>query len=92
MKIKTTVHVFYQKCVWEEKGEYQVFACKLDDTDYRTYVSTQEIEIDVPADYDPRAQQIAVLEAKKKEAMAAYQKTVTDIQNRINNLMAIDHS
>jgi len=92
MKIKTTVHIHYQKYDWENKGQFQVYSCRLGDGAHRTYVGPQEIEIEVPDDYDPRAQQIAALEAEKKRVMAEYQKTVTDITERINKLQAIEHS
>ena len=89
MKIKITAHIYYNKDVWDEKGKFEVFTFKFDDCDYRTYVGLQEIEIEVPDGYDPRAQQVAALEAKKKKVMAEYQKTVTEITERINKLQAI---
>ena len=89
MKIKTTVHIHYSKCSWEETHEYLVFSHKMNDTDYRSHICEQEIEIEVPDDFDPRAQQIAALEAQKKKVMAQYQKTVTEITERINKLQAI---
>lgn len=89
MKIKITAHIYYNKDVWDEKGKFEVFTYKFDDCDYRTYVGEQEIEIEVPDGYDPRAQQVAALEAKKKKVMAEYQKTVTEITERINKLQAI---
>lgn len=92
MKIKTTVHIHHQKFEWEDKGQYLVYSCKLDDNSYRAHVCEQEIEIEVPDDFDPRAQQIAALEDEKKRVMAEYQKTVTQINERINKLQAIEHS
>ena len=92
MKIKTTVHIHHQKYDWEDKGQFHVYSCRLDDGAHRTYVGEQEIEIEVPDNYDPRAQQIAVLEAEKKRVMAEYQKTVTKITERINKLQAIEHT
>lgn len=92
MKIKITVHIHHQQWRWEDKGEFQVFSCKLDDAEHRVYVGPKEIEIDVPDDYDPRAQQIAALEAEKKRVMAEYQKTVTEITERISRLQAIEHT
>ena len=92
MKIKTTVHIHYQKYDWEDEGQFQVYSCQLDDAVHRTYVGPQEIEIEVPDNYDPRAQQISALEAEKKRVMAEYQKTVTDITERINKLQAIEHT
>ena len=89
MKIKTTAHIFYCKYSFEEKGQYLVFYAKVKDDEDRTYVGEQEIEIEVPDNYDPRAQQIEALEKQKQKVMADYQKTVTEINNRINNLKAI---
>ena len=89
MKIKIIAHIHHNKDAWQKKGEFEVYPFNLDDTHYRTYVCEQEIEIEVPDNYDPRAQQIEALEKEKQKVMADYQKTVTDINNRINNLKAI---
>lgn len=90
MKIKTTIHIFYSQYSWEEKGEYLVFYAKVDDNENRTYVGEQEIEIEVPDEYDPRAQKIEALQAQKHKIMADYQKTVTEINARISKLQAIE--
>ena len=89
MKIKTTVHIFYCKYSFEEKGQYLVFYAKVKDDEDRTYVGEQEIEIEVPDNYDPRAQQIEALEKQKQKVMADSQQAVTKINHRINNLKAI---
>ena len=92
MKIKTTIYIHYAQWDWEETGNYQVFCGKLEDTEYRTYVGEQEIEIEVPDDYDPRAQKIASLEKQKQKVMADYQKTVNEINERISNLQALEYT
>jgi hypothetical protein len=92
MKLKTTINIFYTQYSWEEKGTYEVLSFKPDDSDHRTYISSQEIEIDVPDNYDPRAKQIEVLQAQKLKIMADYQKTVTEINARISKLQAIEHT
>ena len=92
MKIKTTVHIYFNQYSWENKGDYTVFSCILDDTESCTYVGEQEIEIDVPDDYDPRAQKIAALEKHKKKVMADYQKMVTDINEKISKLQALEYT
>lgn len=89
MKVKTTAHIYYTKYSWQEEGEFLVFYGKIDDTETQIHICEQEIEIEVPDDFDPRAQQIAALEKEKQKVMADYQKTVTEINNRINNLKAI---
>jgi hypothetical protein len=92
MKIKTTVHIHYIQFSWDIEGQYQVYSCKLEDSEHRTYVGEQQIEIDVPDDYDPRAQKIAALEKQKQKVMADYQKTVTEINNRISKLQALEYT
>jgi hypothetical protein len=90
MKVKTTVYIFYNQYSWEQKGEYLVFYAKIDDNEHRTFVCEQEIEIEVPDNYDPRAQKIEALQAHKLKVMADYQKTVTEINARISKLQAIE--
>jgi hypothetical protein len=90
MNIKIMAHVHYQKYAWQEKGEYRLASFKLDDSAERTYVGEQEIEIDIPEDYDPRAQQVAALEKQKQKVMADYHKSVMEINDRINKLLALE--
>jgi len=92
MKVKVTAHIYYCKWSWEEKGEYEIFSMKFSDDDHRTYVGEQEIEVDVPDNYDPRAQQIAALEKQKQKVMADFQKTVNDINEKISKLQAIEYT
>ena len=92
MKVKTTVHIHYNQFSWQNEGDYTVFSCKLDDTESRTYVGEQEIEIEVPDDYDPRAQKIAALEKHKQKVMADYQKTLMEINDRISKLQALEYT
>ena len=92
MKVKTIAHIHYSKYPWDDKGRFEVLSFKADDDSYRTYIGAQEIEIDVPNDYDPRVQQIAALEKQKQKVMADYQKTVTEINDRINKLQALEYS
>jgi poly(3-hydroxybutyrate) depolymerase len=92
MKVKTTVHIYHTHYSWEKKAKFQVFSLKMDDTEHYTYIGEQEIEIEVPNNYDPRAQKIAALQARKQKVMADYQKTVTEINARISELQAIEHT
>ena len=92
MKIKTTIHIFHSQYSWEEKGEYLVFYAKIPDDDSRTYVGEQEIEIEVPDNYDPRAQQIAALEKHKQKVMADFQRSVDGINEKISKLQALEYT
>lgn len=90
MKVKVTAHIHYRKYSWEDKAEFQVFSFKLEDKSNCTYVGEQEIEIEVPDNYDPRAQQIAALQKKKQKAMADFQVTVDQINDQISKLQSIE--
>lgn len=92
MKIKTTVHVYYSKFANDYKGGFQVLCFKAPDDDYRVWVSEQDVEIEVPEDFDPRQSEVAALEARKIKAMADYQKTVTEINDRISKLQALEYT
>jgi hypothetical protein len=69
-----------------------LFCVKLEDDEHRTYVGEQEVEIEIPDDYDPRLQQIEALKKQKQKVMADYQKTVNEINDRITKLQAIEYS
>jgi hypothetical protein len=92
MKVKVKAYVHYLKWSWEDKGEFELFSVKFDDDNHRTYVCEQEVEIEVPDDYDPRAQQIAALEERKRKVMAEYQKTVNEINDNISKLQALEYT
>lgn len=92
MKVKITAHVYYSKYSWEKEGEYIVFYAKIDDTEAQTYIGEQELEIEVPDNYDPRAQKVAALEKHKQKIMADYQKTVDEINERISKLQALEYT
>jgi hypothetical protein len=91
MKIKLTAHIHYCKWDWQDKGEFQIFYCRLGHDDQRTYVGEQEVEVEVPDNYDPRPQQIASLQRQRNKAMADYQKTVDEINERISKLQALEY-
>lgn len=92
MKTKLTAHIHFVKYSWETEGKFELFNVKLNDTEYRTFVNEQEIEIEVPDGYDPRAQQIAALEKQKRKVMADFQKSVEEINERISNLQALEYT
>ena len=92
MKIKLTAHIHYSKRHWQDEGEFQIFYIRLDDDDQRTYVGEQEVEVEVPDNYDPRPGQIAALEKQRTKVMADYQKMVTEINDRISKLLALEYT
>ena len=92
MKIKLTAHIHFVRYSFQTEGEFQVFYCKLADDASRTYVGEQVVEVEVPDNYDPTAQQIAALEEQKKQAMSDYNDTVMKINERISKLQALEYT
>ena len=92
MKIKTTVYVYYVKWTFQDKGEWKVYSCKLDDDSTRAFVHEQVIELEVPDNFDPCVQQIAVLEAQKVKVMSESYDTVKEINDRISKLQALEYT
>jgi hypothetical protein len=92
MKVKITIYIYHSQYSWDESGIYEVLSFKTANTEHRTYVGEQEIEIEVPDNYDPRAQKIAALEEHKQKVMADFQKTMTQINERISKLQALEYT
>jgi hypothetical protein len=92
MKIKVTAHIHYRKYSWEEKGEFQIIYARLNDDENCTYIGQQEVEIEVPDDFDPRPAQIQALVQKRQSLMAETKTRVQIINDRISNLQALEYT
>lgn len=92
MKVKTALYVYHSQYSWQDQPEITAFTYRVDDNEHRALVGEQEVELHIPDNYDPRAQKIAALEKHKQKVMADYQKTVAEINNRISNLQALEHT
>ena len=92
MKVKITAHVYHCKYSWEEKGEFLLFYAKVDDTESMIHVNEQVVEIEVPDNYDPTAQQLAALQKEKEKAQEEFSKKVASINERISKLQAIEYT
>ncbi len=92
MKVKTTLHIYYTKYQWEEEGKYSFYSLKIDDSDQMTFVGSKELEVEVPDNYDPTAQQLAALQKEKEKAQEEFSKKVASINERISKLQAIEYT
>lgn len=54
-------------------------------------VREQDVELDIPDDFDARPQMIAALEEKRRKAMADHEAFMNVIEGRIASLRAIEH-
>ncbi len=86
MKIAITIYVHFFRYDLENEGSYQVLSYRAQDDGERSFVCSQEVEIDIPDNYDATAQKVAALEAKKEQAMAEYIIAVAQIEQRIAQL------
>ena len=90
MKIKTEIHIYYATYPWQKAAEYQVMYAKLADDEYRTYICSQDIVLDVPDEYNPTAQKLAALQKEKDKTQAEFANKVASINERINKLQALE--
>ncbi len=93
MKQEVKIYLFMS---YELKKDYSgrewapdVWAVKVDENDKRVYIGQQTVTVEVPDDFNPVPQQVAALEKEKDDALAAYQKSVADINERLSKLLAI---
>ena len=95
MKRTIKGYVTYTKRAWETQPEINFFNFdprkESHMVDY-VVVKQQEIEIEVPDDFDPRPAQIKALEAQQQKARADFEKLCTDIQRQISELQALEHT
>jgi hypothetical protein len=93
MKKTVTIHLFMEQVY---KADYSgrewvpdVWSVKVDESERRIYIGPQEITIEVPEDFNPVPQQVAALKKQKAEALAAYLRTVAELNERLSKLLAL---
>lgn len=93
-QIKIQAHVYAVQFSWEDSPTFQVYCsdsmetCNNNNTTY-THVGPVSIDYTMPAGWNQTAAQIAVQEQRKADALAAYQATVADANERLAKLQAI---
>jgi hypothetical protein len=92
MKQTIRMYVYFSKYAWQTTGKWAVYSFRTADTEDLTYVCEQDIEFDVPANYDPTAQKIAALQAEKEKAQEDFIKSIQKIDIRISKLQALEYT
>lgn len=93
MKVQIKAYVCFKQ-PWM-KGEHGFSIRPYDPTEYdRSVVLVREqmFEVEVQDDFDPRPQMVKALEAEKEQARADFAKRVMEIDKRINELLALEHT
>ncbi len=94
---KHTIHGFivYRPEIWledHERIDFQTHDPRDSGYSKAVLVSEHSIEVDVPDDFDPRPQQIQVLEKKRDAVRAEMSARITEINQQIQSLLAIEHA
>jgi hypothetical protein len=84
MKIKVTVYTFYQKYTWDTEGRYVVYSLKINCDANNTFICEQEVEIDIPDNFDMAQEQISTLVKRKEKINDEYIKAIATIDDQLD--------
>ena len=95
MKVQIKGYITYDKPYEWETENHGFKLMDFDPTGMSTeYVLVREqmFDVEVPDNFDPRPQMVKELEAEKEKARADFAKRVMEIDKRINELLALEHT
>jgi hypothetical protein len=69
-----------------------LWAHKAADSESRIFIREIAVEVEPPEDFNPVPAQVTALEAEKARALAEYQKSVAEINERLSKLLCIQMS
>jgi len=86
--MKITVHLYYTKYSWEDKGLFRLWPCKIKDDQWTVYVGERVVDVDVPdsVDFDPVTREIEVLAAQRDEIRTEAERKAAEIEAKISEL------
>jgi hypothetical protein len=94
--MKHTVKGFitYEKSPWDESPKigFQEWKPSAELFPHMVIVRAHSIEVEVPDNFDPRADMIANLRQQEQRAMADFELSVNQIRKRISELEAIEYT
>lgn len=88
MKTTITGFINYRPATYRDEPEFHFQRVEMESYGYVT-VMPLSVEVDIPDDFDPRAEQVRLLEAKRDEVRAAFQVRMTEIEKQISQLTAL---
>lgn len=92
MKVKVTGHVVYVKYPWDAEGKYVLMATPVSNFDpsYSDVGVSVDVEVEIPAAFNPTAMQLNALYKKKQELIKKFDETVAQVNEQISKLQAIE--
>ena len=91
MKQKITVFIHCCKYDWKEEGVFVAHPYRFDDSTTHIFLFEQEIEIDIPDDFDPTPIQIEKLRKEKQRILAEAQVKANNIDQQIQEMLCIEN-
>ena len=88
--MKKTVKCHLHYCTDSWSSGLEVWPRNMKGSDALIFIATKEVEFEVPDDFDPRPEQIKVLQEKQTKAAAAFHAMNTEILRQINELQALE--
>ena len=89
MKIAIEGFINYKPATYKGGIEFSFHMAMMENYGYVT-VMPFAIEVDIPAEFDPREKMVEILNAKKREVMADFQKRITEIDAQISKYLALE--
>ena len=88
--MKKTIQCFlhYRTASW--CPGYEVWSNEMTTSKELIFISSLDVEFEIPDDFDPRPAQIKALQEKQREAAAAFHAMNNDLMRQINELQALE--
>jgi hypothetical protein len=78
----------YSKKMWVP----DLWSVRVADAEDRIFIGMQDIEVEIPDDFNPVPQQVAAIKMEQAAALAEYQDKVATLQERLSKLLALEAS
>lgn len=93
MKVEIDAFVVARQTRWENEPVFAIYPYNPQSigSDTEVLISKQTFVVDVPDDFDPRPEMVAMLNKRKDEIRAKFAESVRLIDEQINSLLAIEH-
>lgn len=91
--MKQTINLYVYMAALYSGGTFrpEAYSFKLDDSDTRVLIGEQQIEIEIPDNFDPTAKQVAALERERDEIKLRFHCELKTINDRIASLQALTY-
>jgi hypothetical protein len=92
-RLTKTIHICVSKYAWDDAWNLDIYygSEKPEYSDECLYLESRVVTYDLPSDWDPSNMQIAALRAQLVKLRATAEAKATEIEGKIQNLLAISN-